>query len=258
MTKHAEASFEDFHLPFEPAGGVPIYAALSERFDAALQAIPHYALYPEMRVAIGAYYTAAPAAILVLGESHYLDQPRPENAPDRWYVRRELHDKETCRNINTRNVFNNAILRRKPSKSKAIFHALADALHDSGLTMPGAHSALQSVAYMNFFQRPAERPKLSIQVHRRDIDVATSVLLDVAAILKPELVVFASRLAARHGRDVITGLHARGVRTVVVPHPSCAWWNRESAPMGGKTGRERFMDAVRECRGLAAGAPSAG
>lgn len=64
-----------------------------------------------------------PTPVLVLGESHYLDKQRSEKASDRWYVRRELHDKETCSNINTRNAFNNAILKRKPRKSKAIFHA---------------------------------------------------------------------------------------------------------------------------------------
>jgi hypothetical protein len=148
---------------------VPIHAALSEPFDTALQGNPHYSLYPEMRVAVGACYTVAPTPVLVLGESHYLDKPRSENAPDRWYVRRELHDKQTCSNINTRNVFNNAILKRKPSKSKAIFHALGDALRDSGMAMPGAHSVLQSIGYISFFQRPAERPKLSIKVHHDDV-----------------------------------------------------------------------------------------
>jgi hypothetical protein len=79
----------------------------------------------------------------------------------------------------------------------------------------------------------------------------------VTAILEPQLVVFASRLAAKHGRDAISMLQAQGVRTVVVPHPSCSWWNRRSEPMGGRTGCERFIDAIGECQRMATGTPSA-
>jgi hypothetical protein len=197
------------------------HAGLTERFDHMLRQTPHYALYPEMMVAVGAHYGKAPAKILLLGESDHVDSTRPENVPERWYAQRELDHTSVSRNIDTRNVFNNTILGRAPKKSKAIFHALSSALSECGMAIPGAHSALQSVAYMNFFQRPAERPKESIVVHPRDVAEANQVLVEVVAALQPQLVVFASRLAAKHSRGAAAQLHEFGIRTVTVPHPSC-------------------------------------
>jgi hypothetical protein len=222
------------------------YSSLTHDFDDQLSAVPHYALYPEMMVAVGAHYRAAPVHILVLGESHYLDEPEPANIPERWYARRGLHHAKSSANINTRSVFENSILGRAPSKSKTIFHALASALETCRIGSPDADSALQSIAYMNFFQRPAERAKESILVQPRDVDEAAKVLASVAATLRPHLVVFASRLSWRHGQKagVAALLASSGIDTVGVPHPATSWWNRLSRPMRGLTGRQRFIEAV--------------
>lgn len=224
------------------------YPGLTSRFDHLLKHIPHYVLYPEMMAAVGAHYGERPVRLLVLGESHYFDVPEPGNTPEAWYERRDLQGTKAARNISTRGVFNNAILGKNPSKSKAIFHALANALDECGLGIPGASSTLQSIAYMNFFQRPAERAGKSIRVDKRDVIEANRVLSGVAAALKPDIVVFASRLAARFGKEGVASLHESGIRTAVVPHPASAWWNRPSGPMGGRTGRERFVEAVKDAR----------
>lgn len=224
------------------------YSGLTSRFDHLLKDIPHYVLYPEMMAAVGAHYGERPVKLLVLGESHYCDVPEPGNTPEAWYERRDLQGAKAARNMSTRGVFNNAILGKNPSKSKAIFHALANALDECGCRVPEASSALQSIAYMNFFQRPAERTGKSIRVDKRDVVEANRVLSGVAAVLKPDVVVFASRLAARFGKEGIAGLHGSGIRTAVVPHPASAWWNRPSGPMGGQTGRDRFIEAVKEAR----------
>ncbi|HEY1148168.1 MAG TPA: hypothetical protein VGF27_06320 [Pseudoduganella sp.] len=222
------------------------YAALSSQFDDVLSTIPHYALYPEMMVAVGSHYAGPHGRILVLGESHYLDKPEDSNHPERWYEHREFKLGKSAVNINTRNVFNNAILGRFPSKSKAIFHSLAAALADSGIGPYPMRSPLQSIAYMNFFQRPAERAKLSIKVRPRDVSEAGRVLVDVTAALQPQLIVFASRLGWRHAKEsgLLMQLETAGVRTVGVPHPATSWWNRASGPMQGRTGRQRFIEAV--------------
>jgi hypothetical protein len=221
------------------------YEGLSDQFDHLLAKIPHYLLYPEMMAAVGAHFGAAPIRILVLGESHYFDAPEPANVADRWYDRRVLQGPKAARNINTRSVFNNAIFGKHRKKSKAIYRALANALEECGLTAQGATSALQSIAYMNFFQRPAERAGRSILVGSRDVDEANRVLADVVAALEPDMVVFASRLAARHGKKAVASLRGSGIRVTVVPHPACSWWNRPSSRMDGRTGRERFVEAVR-------------
>jgi len=43
--------------------------------------------------------------------------------------------------------------------------------------------------------------------------------LMLVAVLKPDLVVFASRLTARFGKEAIAGPCAAGICTVTVPHP---------------------------------------
>lgn len=225
------------------------YSELSSDFDLLLSAIPHYALYPEMMVAVGRHYRAAPARVLVLGESHYLDGVEPANTPERWYARRELTNPASAAYISTRGVFNNAICGRKPSKSKAIFHSLANALNACGMRMPEARSGLQSIAYMNFFLRPAEETGESIRVAPRDVEEAGRVIPAVCAALQPQLVVFASRLAWGHAQaDIAPGLTASGIQTAFVPHPATSWWNRPSRPMKGLTGRQRFIEAVVEAQ----------
>lgn len=225
------------------------YTGLSAEFDEALSSIAHYALYPEMMVAVGAHYRNAPLRVLVLGESHYFEIPEPSNTPEQWYSARDLQHPNAEKNISTRGVFNNVICKRKPCKSKAIYHALARALDACEMTAQGANSSLQSIAYMNYFQRPAEVSGESIRACARDGEEAERVIASVAAILEPNLVVFASRMGWRFAkRGLDERLKLAGIRTVNVPHPATSWWNRPSRPMGNKTGRERFIQALVEAR----------
>ena len=221
------------------------YSTLSAGYDDSLSALPHYTLYPEMAVAVGLHYDEAPLRVLVLGESPYLESTEPNNTPALWYERRDLRHDTWGRHISTRGILNNVILGKNPSKSKAIFHALANALAACGMAMPGAGSPLQSIAYMNYFQRPAERPGKSILACARDGEEADRVVAAVTGILKPDLVVFATRLGWRHARrGLVRSLNEAGIATVNVPHPASSWWNRPSRPMQDRTGRECFIDAI--------------
>ncbi|MEX5748108.1 hypothetical protein [Massilia sp. X63] len=225
------------------------YSGLSHAYDGGLSAIPHYVLYPEMMAAVGAHYDEAPVRVLVLGESPYLASVEESNTPALWYQGRALRHDTSSRNINARGIFNNVILGKNPSKSKAIFHALANALADCGMAMPGACSALQSIAYMNYFQRPAERPGKSILACARDGEEADRVVTAVVGILKPDLVVFATRLGWRYAlRGLVHQLNEAGIATASVPHPATSWWNRTSVPMNNMTGRAYFIQAIAVAR----------
>lgn len=241
-------------MGIERAGAVPAErkkktnmsdTSLTLEFDDRLSTISHYSHYPEMMVAVGDLYRKATLRILVLGESHYVDQAEASNHPDLWYEGRNIACVATVPNICTRKIFDNAINGRKKSKSKAIFHSLASALRAAGIaeTLPG--SPLQSIAYMNYFQRPAEEGGKSLRVYPRDITEATSVVNEVVSVLEPQLVVFASRLAWRHAKAGLADkLQQAGIHTLDVPHPATSWWNRPSRPMKGQTGRQRLVSAV--------------
>lgn len=221
------------------------HTSLTLEFDDRLRAISHYSRYPEMMVAVGALYRNTNPRILVLGESHYINQAEAANHAELWYEERNIACEATVRNISTRKIFENSINGRKKSKSKAIFHSLASALKAAGIgdTLPG--SPLQSIAYMNYFQRPAEESGKSLKVQPRDILEATSVVGEVVSVLEPQLVVFASRLAWRHIMTALSDqLQQAGIRTLDVPHPATSWWNRRSRPMKGQTGRQRFVSAI--------------
>lgn len=226
------------------------YTNLTLGYDDQLRMIGHYMRYPEMMVAVGMGYATAQTRILVLGESHYLDRNEASNHPDIWYERQDEVRIHSLANINTRGIFDNAINGRKARKSKAIFHSLASALNACGMTAPGVRGSLRSIAYMNYFQRPAELAGASLKVHPRDVTEAECVVSEVADVLQPQLIVFASRLAWRHAKTGLADqLLSAGIQILDVPHPATSWWNRPSHPMKGMTGRQRFINTV-----LAAGA----
>lgn len=225
------------------------YAGLSAEYAESLSTIPHYVLYPEMTAAVGAHYDVAPVRVLVLGESPYLANPEPSNTPELWYEGRDLRHEKTPGNISTRGIFNNVILGKNPSRSKAIFHSLANALAACGMAMPGACSPLQSIAYMNYFQRPAERPGKSILACARDADESDRVIMTVTSILKPDLLVIATRLGWRYARrGLVRKLADADILTTNVPHPATSWWNRPSIPMKNRTGRECFIESIADAR----------
>jgi hypothetical protein len=221
------------------------HTSLTLEFDDRLSVIPHYSRYPEMMVAVGALYRDANPRILVLGESHYINQAEASNHAELWYEERNIACEATVLNIATRRIFDNAINGRKKSKSKAIFHSLASALRAAGIGDTLSGSPLQSIAYMNYFQRPAEESGKSLKVQPRDILEAASVVGEVVSVLEPQLVVFASRLAWRHVMTALSDqLQQAGIHTLDVPHPATSWWNRPSRPMKGQTGRQRLVSAI--------------
>lgn len=203
----------------------------TEKFDDQLALIPHYQRYPVMKPFVGGDYGRHGLKFLLVGESHYLPKAsRIHRDPDRWYVGGEgdLSDEEK-KWLNTRNLLDRAGWRER---GHTIYRNLERALSESGF--PREDNAFVNVAFLNAFQRPAIYKK-SIKAGKRDVQVSRDTLQGVIDVLEPAYVLFVSRKA--HG---LIRSHL-SVPSSSVPHPACAWWNRESKR---GTGKQQFINLV--------------
>lgn len=89
---------------------------------------------------------------------------------------------------------------------------------------------MHHLAFMNYFQRPAEKTGDSIAVSNLDQDFSRLVVSDVIETLEPHLVVFCSSKAGYYGKSVVD---SHGLKSVCAPHPSSQWWNRKAKKYGG-------------------------
>lgn len=220
---------------------------LSLEFDRELDSISHYMLYPELKVWIGSNYGHARSKILILGESHYLprDCTQHHNVV-RWYEGLPTELRSGFGWLNTRKIIANGIQNGWKERSKSIYRNIETAIFESKLLLDSPATAFTEVAYMNFFQRPAESTGGSIRVRPEDVSRSAEVLKNVAAVIQPNIVMFASSLAWRwaEASSLDDFLRHRGVSVGRAPHPGMPWWNRSSRKYDGKSGRRHFIDQI--------------
>lgn len=221
-----------------------IYADASTDFDSQLDLIPHYCLYPEMRVWVGRNFASRHIQLLVVGESHYMpDTCTVHHDPIAWYSGVEIpagaHDW-----LRTRGVIQNGIETRWNTKSKTIYRNIEAAIVTSGIFPDTPRSVFSEIAFFNFFQRPAESLGASVRVSKADREMACMVFQEVVGTIKPTAVAFTSTLASNHAKagGLSDFLKAKGIVYVTTAHPSSAWWNRPSRPHGCRTGRQCLVD----------------
>lgn len=214
----------------------------SDTFDEGFSRVPHYLAYPRMRPFVGCRYAGAKARILLVGESHYLPKSQTLHLDaQRWYQGQEgdFRPGQGLGWIHTREILNKSTGEWR-KQGHAIYRNLDRALYEAGFQ--SGDSALEHIAFMNGFQRPA-RERLSLEVAPEDIEVGRETLAAVIDILRPDGVIFVSRKAARHLSGELKVPHGS------VPHPASAWWNRASRR---GTGKNQFIQQVsRICSGKA-------
>lgn len=197
----------------------------------------HYEKYPNLKPWVGSKFGQGETKkLLIIGESHYL--PKGSTAShdaERWYLGNQgsLTDKEKSW-INTSGIIEHNMPTNFPNKSHWIYRNVAKEINKVFLGYENSAHILNHVAFMNYFQRPAESEGGSINIRQQDLETSVSVVTDVVNTLKPDLVVFCSSKAGEHGASVIREL---GVKCVTAPHPSSQWWNRVAKSYGG-FGRE--------------------
>lgn len=219
----------------------------STEFDKKFDKIEHYVKYSEMRPWIGSDYQNQKVKILTIGESHYLAKGSTYHIDaDNWYNGISMSDKPDKAGIHTRNVIFNGINTNWKKKSKVIFKNTEDALFLSKLFSIKPESAYYNIAFMNFFQRPAEKNGKSIKVKDLDLSVSKQVFSEVVSIIKPNAVVFTSVLAYKNAKKcgALDYLTSNNIPFVKCPHPATSWWNRESKSYGNQTGKNNFISFI--------------
>ncbi|MCT4627956.1 hypothetical protein [Halodesulfovibrio sp.] len=225
-------------------------------YDSELMKLSHYQKYPNMIPWIGEYYSSFSPKIFVIGESHYLDKgdtyhhaaedwyagiPIEKRANKGWYSTREIIGS------NVEKIANNGKWRLK---SHSIYRNIDSALKEFIPALTYTPSAFTHIAFMNYFQRPAQVTGDSIKVTELDRKISYDVCLTVAKQLRPDLIVFTSSLAFRTAKKsgFINELADNGALVGAVPHPSCPWWYRKNKK--GLTGKEKFKNYLDQGRGL--------
>ncbi len=109
-----------------------------------------------------------------------------------------------------------------------------------------------NLVYFNYFQRPAFNSGKSIIKTKLDQDIAFNNIKTLIKILKPDKIVFASKLAFNVFLESARNNNFEtSVQFDFIPHASCSWWNRKSKNYGKhktenrfRTGREKFVDLI--------------
>jgi hypothetical protein len=147
----------------------------------------------------------------------------------------------------TRQIVANGLTNRWKEKSKLIYRNIEGAAHDAGVGSASLdQSSLHSLAFMNYFQRPAQVSKKSIVVTELDRQHSAAVVNAVLEALTPQAVIFCSVLAWKEARKagvLDRGAHAH-IHFAFTPHPATRWWHTKMRKYKGNSGKQMFIQAI--------------
>ena len=112
----------------------------------------------------------------------------------------KVSDKKDWGWINTRNIISNGINTKWKSKSKTIYRNIEQALFETDIYKNEQLTAFSDIAFINYFQRPAQKTGKSIKVSKLDSEVSKKVVSQVINTISPDIVIFTSSLAWRHAK----------------------------------------------------------
>lgn len=202
-----------------------------------------------MRPWIGSDYTKQNIKLLTIGESHYLAKKSTyHHDVDEWYKGISMCNKKDKAGIHTRNVIFNGINTKWKKKSKLIFKNTEQALFDTKMFSTKPISAYDNIAFMNFFQRPAERNGRSIKVSQLDNVISNQVFREVVEIIEPDAVAFTSVLAYKNAKKggSLDFLKSKNIPFVRCPHPGMPWWNKVAKVYKNRTGKQHFISFIND------------
>lgn len=202
-------------------------------YDTELMQIPHYQVHPEMMPFVGEHYKKG-ESILLVGESHYIKDIDKASKSHRfyyenlWYSVKLPIDFPCVTWFTTRDVIHRFQVCRR-SKSSSMFRNPAKAAAESWkLESITDSEVFGAFAFMNFFQRPAEKEGDSIHNNHSDNQNALDVLIAVISIIKPQKVIFLSKKSYEVYKECAGNTLVTNDYIDYVDHPTCAAWHTEN------------------------------
>lgn len=219
--------------------------------------LKHYKKYPKMLPWVGKNYNSQQhKKLLVVGESHYFPTDSINNMDaEKWYgnTNVELNADELSW-IFTRNLVEYATECNFKNRGFSTYQRIHQALHEAGLisnVMCGNNQFLfNEISYMNYFQRPAcKGQSIKDILHKLDLEIAYENFTSVIEIIKPDLIIFASKFSIDSAEkyELWKLTNSMGTYYTYVNHPSTAWWNKPARKsfFKGRTSREHFCDFLK-------------
>lgn len=171
--------------------------------------------------------------MLVIGESHFLNDNdekalRRENKKiwENWY--NITSEKLTCEQkwVTSTAPLIDKMIAGEYYSSWGIWKNIKDAILETGFNPDPKNTSkiLCSIAFMNFFQRPALKSGESILFSCEDVKIANKTLKEVVETIKADYIFFVSSKAWGNFDEELFNEKVIGHSC----HPTCKWWNMES------------------------------
>lgn len=229
----------------------------TKEFDETLKSvISHFQNYPEMLPFIGSRWSQS-KKVLLIGESHYLPYGEIKIATGRnyyedWYTLNSSGLEANYQNYFTtrNNIFQ--VEEKRHAKPLAFYFNLKGAIQEVEYfrMMP---SVFDHFAFYNYFQRPAnvqevDNENRSIEPTSVDKEMAFETLLKIKDVIRPASIIFVSKKSFHAFEEVCNHRNlSLDLKIDFVPHAGRPWWNRESEVYGNRTGKQKFIDLLRDC-----------
>ncbi len=240
----------------------------------ALKKIPFYIVHPEYMPYIGEHFEKY--RILLIGESHYLDQyynpslTPLEDMQGWWEGKQKLSVNEQQYMYHTRNVVQRYVNGYR-TQAHGIFTNTARVFAEVVLGLPNVSAAqaseiFQHFAFMNFFQQPSlyfgksywdallkatgessstgRHPK-ALGIWTECVEHSVGVVDSVIETLNPQRVIFVSAAASEaYSPQYGNGKYAHEDFIFYTYHPGSRYWNIPGKLTGGVSGKAAFANAL--------------
>jgi len=222
-------------------------------YNSKLLEIPHYKKHPQMIPFVGRNWGKKYKKMLIIAESHYLEN-KDENKEiiKNWYEKPidvlKNGDDNVCEWTSTAKLTDCTDYK---SRGHRLWLNLDYAIHnqETGFHSDEKEHVFSYIAFMNFFQRPAQNTGASINPEGKDCEVANGTLKDVIKIIAPDFLFFVSNKAWQcyDKNEKVFNQNCVGHSS----HPACRWWNKPSNKYKNHktnqkaTGKEAFMSFIK-------------